>query len=173
MKKYKYFVEWLEEDKKYVGLCEEFPSLSWLDKNKEKALFGIKALVNETLEEKPILVGEKPDHISQEDWDSVEFPELTEDDFAKMHPASEVMPELVTEYKSKNKNFFFIRNFVDELSIKVSPLSEKEGGGFLATVEQMDGCMTDGETLEEALDEIKDAIKAWQYAELEELKNKI
>lgn len=41
----------------------------------------------------------KPDHISQEDWDAVDIPELTEEDFARMRPASEVVPEIVAEYR--------------------------------------------------------------------------
>ncbi len=42
---YKYTVIWSEEDREFVGLCEEFPSLSWLDKNQESALRGIVSLV--------------------------------------------------------------------------------------------------------------------------------
>ena len=30
-KRYTYRVTWSAEDNKYVGLCAEFPSLSWLD----------------------------------------------------------------------------------------------------------------------------------------------
>ena len=41
----------------------------------------------------------KPDHIAQEDWDAVDIPELTEEDFARMRPASEVVPEIVAEYR--------------------------------------------------------------------------
>ena len=33
----------------------------------------------------------------------------------------------------------------------VSPLSEEDGGGFLATVPDLPGCMSDGETPEEAI----------------------
>lgn len=45
--KYAYRVLWSEEDQEYVGLCSEFPSLSWLDTTQEKALKGIKKLVSE------------------------------------------------------------------------------------------------------------------------------
>lgn len=41
----------------------------------------------------------KPDHISQEDWDAVDSPELTEDMLKRMRPASEVVPEIVDEYR--------------------------------------------------------------------------
>lgn len=44
-----YRVTWSEEDREYVGLCAEFPSLSWLEKTHEKALTGIRKLVNETV----------------------------------------------------------------------------------------------------------------------------
>ena len=38
-------VIWSEEDEEYVGLCAEFPSLSWLDESPEAALHGIRQLV--------------------------------------------------------------------------------------------------------------------------------
>ena len=47
--KYAYRVLWSEEDQEYVGLCSEFPSLSWLDATQEKALKGIKKLVSECI----------------------------------------------------------------------------------------------------------------------------
>lgn len=43
--RYTYRVTWSEEDKEYVGLCVEFPSLSWLDESQESALTGIRVLV--------------------------------------------------------------------------------------------------------------------------------
>jgi predicted HicB family RNase H-like nuclease len=43
--RYTYRVTWSEEDQEHVGLCAEFPSLSWLQKNPEKALLGIRKLV--------------------------------------------------------------------------------------------------------------------------------
>lgn len=39
--KYAYRVVWSEEDREYVGLCAEMPSLSWLEKSQEAALRGI------------------------------------------------------------------------------------------------------------------------------------
>lgn len=44
-KQYAYRVIWSEEDQEFVGLCAEFPSLSWLDQDQEAALRGIVALV--------------------------------------------------------------------------------------------------------------------------------
>ena len=40
--KYTYRVTWSEEDREYIGLCSEFPSLSWLAKTQEDALKGIR-----------------------------------------------------------------------------------------------------------------------------------
>lgn len=37
----------------------------------------------------------KPEHISQEDWDAADIPELTEDDFKRMRPVRETHPDIV------------------------------------------------------------------------------
>jgi predicted HicB family RNase H-like nuclease len=42
---YTYRVTWSQEDGEHVGLCAEFPSLSWLDATPEAALAGIRKLV--------------------------------------------------------------------------------------------------------------------------------
>ena len=47
--RYTYRLTWSEEDEEHVGLCAEFPSLSWLDSTPEKALAGIRRLVKEVL----------------------------------------------------------------------------------------------------------------------------
>lgn len=44
-KQYTYRVTWSAEDNEYVGLCPEFPSLSWLDANQSRAFSGIVELV--------------------------------------------------------------------------------------------------------------------------------
>ncbi|MHB1729253.1 MAG: BrnA antitoxin family protein [Leptospirillum sp.] len=41
----------------------------------------------------------KPDHISQEDWEEVDSPELTDEMLQRMRPASEVVPDIVAEYR--------------------------------------------------------------------------
>ena len=46
---YTYRVTWSEDDKEYVGLCAEFPSLSWLDTTPENALRGIRNVIAETV----------------------------------------------------------------------------------------------------------------------------
>jgi predicted HicB family RNase H-like nuclease len=43
--RYTYRVTWSEEDNEHVGLCAEFPSLSWLEAEPEAALQGIRQLV--------------------------------------------------------------------------------------------------------------------------------
>ncbi len=48
-----------------------------------------------------------------------------------------------------------------EYTVLIEPLPEEEGGGFLATVPDLPGCMSDGETREEVARTIKDAIACW------------
>ena len=43
----------------------------------------------------------------------------------------------------------------------VQPLPAEDGGGFLALVPDLPGCMSDGETPEEALINVRDAILTW------------
>jgi hypothetical protein len=45
--RYTYRVTWSEDDKEYVGLCAEFPSLSWLATKPEVALKEIRKLVED------------------------------------------------------------------------------------------------------------------------------
>ena len=44
---YTYRVTWSDEDREFVGLCAEFPSLSYLDENRYVALEGITGLVKD------------------------------------------------------------------------------------------------------------------------------
>jgi len=46
---YTYRVTWSEDDNEYVGLCIEFPSLSWLSITPEAALKGIRNVVAEVI----------------------------------------------------------------------------------------------------------------------------
>ncbi|MBW6495240.1 MAG: type II toxin-antitoxin system HicB family antitoxin [Burkholderiaceae bacterium] len=48
---YTYRVTWSAEDNEHVGLCAEFPSLSWLAPTPEKALGGIRRVVGEVVAE--------------------------------------------------------------------------------------------------------------------------
>lgn len=45
--------------------------------------------------------------------------------------------------------------------VLIEPLSAEDGGGFLATVPDLPGCMSDGETQSEAYDNVQDAITCW------------
>ena len=47
--KYTYRVTWSEEDAEYVGLCAEFPGLSWLARTPEAALKGIRMVVSQVV----------------------------------------------------------------------------------------------------------------------------
>ena len=45
--------------------------------------------------------------------------------------------------------------------VLIEPLAAEDGDGFLATVPDLPGCMSDGETPEEALANVRDAIVSW------------
>lgn len=48
-----------------------------------------------------------------------------------------------------------------EYPVIITPLSEDDGGGFAASVPDLPGCMSDGETPEQAIVNVQDAIAAW------------
>ncbi|CAH1649848.1 type II toxin-antitoxin system HicB family antitoxin [Chelatococcus asaccharovorans] len=48
-----------------------------------------------------------------------------------------------------------------EYPVVVEPLSAEDGGGFAAIVPDLPGCMSDGETPEEAIVNVQDAILTW------------
>ncbi len=49
VEKYSYRVIWSSDDSEYVGLCAEFPSLSWLAPSQVGALEGVVKLVGEVV----------------------------------------------------------------------------------------------------------------------------
>lgn len=49
--KYNFYAIYSEEDNEYIGLCKEFPSLSWIEAADEDALYGIERLVNDVVKE--------------------------------------------------------------------------------------------------------------------------
>jgi len=53
---------------------------------------------------------------------------------------------------SKNRN-------MDGYRISIRPLSKAEGGGFLVEYPEIPGCMSDGETVEEALANGREALR--------------
>ena len=51
-----------------------------------------------------------------------------------------------------------------DYEVDIRPLSLADGGGFIATVPELPGCFSDGETPEEALHNAYDAIGCWMEA---------
>ena len=49
--RYSFSVNYSVEDGEFIGLCAEFPSLSWLDPDSDKARSGIERLVFEVLQD--------------------------------------------------------------------------------------------------------------------------
>ena len=54
-----------------------------------------------------------------------------------------------------------------EYPFELRPLSDEEGGGWLVTYPDLPGCMSDGETPEDAMANGKDALDAWLSAAAE------
>jgi antitoxin HicB len=48
-----------------------------------------------------------------------------------------------------------------EYAVRIERLAESDGGGYLATVPDLPGCMSDGATPEEALKNVQEAIASW------------
>ncbi len=51
--------------------------------------------------------------------------------------------------------------------VDVKPLSEEQGGGWLAVVPELPGCKSDGDTPADALANAFDAIECWIEAAVE------
>jgi predicted HicB family RNase H-like nuclease len=58
--RYTYRITWSPDDKEYVGLCAEFPSLSWLSGSPETALSGIRKVVSGVVKEMKLKGGAPP-----------------------------------------------------------------------------------------------------------------
>lgn len=54
-------------------------------------------------------------------------------------------------------------NFED-YPINLSLIPEDEGGGYVVTFPDLPGCIADGDTVEEAIAEARDAFAAWAGA---------
>jgi antitoxin HicB len=48
-----------------------------------------------------------------------------------------------------------------EYPFQVRPLTPEEGGGYLIEFPDLPGCMSDGETIEEAIANGEDALRSW------------
>ena len=56
--RYESAVIWSVEDEEFVGLCAEFPSLSWLAPTQDEAFSGIRSVVADVVED--MLDGDEP-----------------------------------------------------------------------------------------------------------------
>jgi len=50
---------------------------------------------------------------------------------------------------------------MSEYTILIKPIAADEGGGFLAFFPDLPGCLADGETVQEALENALDALSVW------------
>jgi predicted RNase H-like HicB family nuclease len=48
-----------------------------------------------------------------------------------------------------------------EYAVLVEPMPVEDGGGFLASVPDLPGCMSDGDSPQAALANVQEAIAAW------------
>lgn len=53
----------------------------------------------------------------------------------------------------------------EDYPISINPIPDDEGGGYLVTFPDLPGCIADGETIDEAVAEARDAFAAWAMAE--------
>lgn len=67
----------------------------------------------------------------------------------------------------KNIDYYMGLNY----PVAIERISEEDGGGFFASIPLLPGCMSDGETLEEAYGNIEDAKKEWLRSMLERKMN--
>ena len=56
----------------------------------------------------------------------------------------------------------------EDYPIRVDPIPEDEGGGYLVSIPDLPGCIADGETIDAAVAEARDAFRAWAAAERED-----
>jgi len=87
----------------------------------------------------------------------------------KAYPSSET-EHLLSSPKNAERLQASIREFDNKVAqetpmprFEVSPLSEEDGGGYLISFPEYPGCIADGETIEQAISEGRDALKAYQH----------
>jgi len=56
----------------------------------------------------------------------------------------------------------------EDYPFEITPLSSEDGGGYLITFPDLPGCMSDGETPEEAIENGRDAFKCWMTVHIED-----
>lgn len=67
-KHYTYRVIWSAEDEEFIGLCAEFPSLSFLDEEQLEALVGISNLVEDVVLEMEANGEEPPEPLTYREY---------------------------------------------------------------------------------------------------------
>lgn len=77
--RYTYRVTWSEDDQEHVGLCAEYPSLSWLEETPEEALSGIRNLVRDCVEDMLAQDEEVPEPISSKSFSGKFMVRITPD----------------------------------------------------------------------------------------------
>lgn len=65
---YTYKVTWSSEDQEFVGLCAEFPSLSYLDEDRSASLEGITDLVKAVVEDMSASKEQIPEPFSERNY---------------------------------------------------------------------------------------------------------
>ena len=65
---YTYRVTWSDEDNEYVGLCAEFPSLSWLARTPEATLKGIRNVVADVIKDMKASGEEMPQPLAHKNY---------------------------------------------------------------------------------------------------------
>lgn len=104
--RYTYRITWSEEDQEHVGLCAEFPSLSWIEKTPEKALAGIRRLVLDTVADLKKNGEEVPEAIAMKSYSGkfmVRVPPETHRRLALQAPESGVsLNRLISSKLSQN-----------------------------------------------------------------------
>ncbi|HEY9825031.1 MAG TPA: toxin-antitoxin system HicB family antitoxin [Stenomitos sp.] len=65
---YTYRVFWSEEDQEFVGLCAEFPGLSWLEEDHQAAFSGIVRLVQDCLDDLKANHEKPPEPLSRKSY---------------------------------------------------------------------------------------------------------
>lgn len=53
------------------------------------------------------------------------------------------------------------RNYINDYPFTIRHLSKDDGGGYLIEFPDLPGCMSDGETIEEAIENGHDAVICW------------
>lgn len=82
--KYTYRVTWSEEDEEYVGLCVEFPSLSWLAKTQEEAFKGIRKVVADVLQDMQKRKEKIPEALAQKHFSGKFVVRITPEDHRRL-----------------------------------------------------------------------------------------